>query len=168
MWKIYILDIYLLILLIVLWIFRPLKAEALVIQVPEIDPHSLLDRSMNIAKREGLRIDRYSAKQLVERSGCDIRSCLGALQYMGGIDHNKNSTVGIKDMRTGLFDTWRELFQVPYDKCGVVCTRDRFKRVLKLSQQGEKKILKLKDFHFSRHYSYFQRMPGILTKKLSY
>lgn len=55
---------------------------------------------------------------LAEKTGNDIRSCLGMLQFFGGSDKPLTlidvlrSNVGKKDIHQGLFGVWQAIFQV--------------------------------------------------------
>ena len=71
-----------------------------------------------IAKRERVETDLTAMLALAEKTGNDIRSCLGMLQFYGGsnkpltlIDVLK-SEVGKKDQHQGLFGVWQAIFQV--------------------------------------------------------
>ena len=109
---------------------------ALVIPVPEIRPAMLADRLMEIAHKEGLKVELRDLMNLAERSGCDIRTCLGALQYMGGANVKENLSLGLKDTRKGLFDSWKTLLQVPMTPKGILSPLERVGLVLKIVQQG--------------------------------
>lgn len=109
---------------------------ALVIPVPEVRPEMLADRLMEIARKEGLQVEIRDLMQLAERSGCDVRTCLGALQYMRGANMKENLSLGLKDTRKGLFDSWKTLLQIPMNQKGILAPHERIGLVLKTVQRG--------------------------------
>lgn len=109
---------------------------ALVIPVPAIEPKRLADRLMEISRKEHLKVEYTHLIKLSERSGCDIRTCLGALQYMRGSNIKENLSLGLKDTRKGLFDSWKTLLQVPSTQKGFLTPKERIGLVLKTVNQG--------------------------------
>ena len=109
---------------------------ALVIPVPEVRPSMLADRLMEIARKEGLRVELRDLMKLAERSGCDVRTCLGALQYMRGANMKENLSLGLKDTRKGLFDSWKVLLQIPMTQKGILSPHERIGLVLQTVQRG--------------------------------
>lgn len=109
---------------------------ALVIPVPEIQPRMLADRLIEIARKENLKVEYSDLMKLAERSGCDIRTCLGALQYMRGSNIRENLSLGLKDTHKGLFDSWKTLLQVPMNQKGFSSPKERIGLVLKTVNQG--------------------------------
>ncbi|XP_074102404.1 chromosome transmission fidelity protein 18 homolog [Cotesia typhae] len=109
---------------------RPLRAVAFSIYVPRITPAALSDRLLTIAHRERLDVDQRVLLQIAEKSGCDVRSCVNALQYMGDDCEKTNLDLSLKDSK-GLFEFWKDMFLVPHDKTGPLSLRERVQRVLK-------------------------------------
>ncbi|XP_001603491.2 chromosome transmission fidelity protein 18 homolog [Nasonia vitripennis] len=127
---------------------RPLRAMALVINVPEITPSNLTERLSEIMRKEGLQVDSRLLLQLAEKSACDVRACLGILQYTGGgANMIQNLALGLKDMRKGLFDSWKELLQVPMTRRGPLTNTERALKVIKIVYQGEPDRLAQGIFH---------------------
>lgn len=91
---------------------------------------------MEIAQKEKLQIQQNDLLKLVENCDCDIRSCLGTLQYMGNIDIKHHVSLGLKNTHKGLFDTWKEILKIPVNKTGILSTRDRVHNILKIVQSG--------------------------------
>lgn len=117
--------------------YRALRAIALIIPVPEVSSARLAHRLMRISEREKLKVNSHALMKLVEISGCDIRSCLGALQYMGGIRLGDNMSFALKDSRKGLFDSWKQILTIPVNKNGILPNPERVRLVLKTVQQGK-------------------------------
>lgn len=110
---------------------------ALVINVPEITPSSLAERLSDITRKEGLHVDSRLLLQLAEKSACDVRACLGILQYTGGgANMLQNLALGLKDMRKGLFDSWKELLHIPMTRKGHLTNTERALKVIKTVHQG--------------------------------
>ncbi|XP_043467460.1 chromosome transmission fidelity protein 18 homolog isoform X2 [Leptopilina heterotoma] len=126
---------------------RQLKAMALVIPVPAIEPTRLADRLMEISRKEHLKVEYTHLIKLSERSGCDIRTCLGALQYMRGSNIKENLSLGLKDTRKGLFDSWKILLQVPMTQKGFFPPKERISLILKTVNQGDSERLCQGMFH---------------------
>lgn len=103
-----------------------------------MNPAILTDRLMTIAAEEGLKVAKYAVRQLVERSGCDIRTCLGALQYMGGVNLEKNLSLVMKDTKLGIFEIWKKIFQLPMKNCAPLSMPERVREILKSVYQGTK------------------------------
>ncbi|XP_066590270.1 chromosome transmission fidelity protein 18 homolog [Prorops nasuta] len=116
---------------------RSLRAIALVIPVPEVSDLKLADRLFEIACKENLQVNRDELVTLAKKSGCDVRSCLGALQYMGSANLKVNISLDLKDSRKGLFDSWKDIFTVPMRRTVPLSIRERMQLVLKISQSGE-------------------------------
>ncbi|KAK0093770.1 hypothetical protein PV326_012707 [Microctonus aethiopoides] len=104
---------------------RPLRAVAYMINLSKVSATNLTDRLQNIAQRENIRVSQSTLLRLAERSGCDIRVCLSALQYMGKDSENIEAGLGTKDMRKGLFKSWQELLQIPMKRNGPLSIRER-------------------------------------------
>ncbi|XP_017754396.1 PREDICTED: chromosome transmission fidelity protein 18 homolog [Eufriesea mexicana] len=138
---------------------RALRAIALIIPVPEVSPTRLADRLMEISQKENLKVNPDALLRLVEISGCDIRSCLGALQYMGGISLGDNLSFALKDSRKGLFDSWKQILTIPMNKSGILSISERVRLVLKTVQNGESEKLAQGIFH---------NYPEICSDKLNY
>ncbi|XP_015122752.1 chromosome transmission fidelity protein 18 homolog [Diachasma alloeum] len=112
---------------------RSLRQMAYIINVPKVSPANLAGRLATIARREHLKIKEGTLIQLAERSGCDIRACLGALQYLGADCGKSNHSLGNKDMKKSIFEAWREILQVPMDRAGPLTPRERAQRILQVS-----------------------------------
>ncbi|XP_063995530.1 chromosome transmission fidelity protein 18 homolog [Diachasmimorpha longicaudata] len=112
---------------------RSLRQMAYIINVPKVSPANLADRLATIARREHVKVDQGTLIQLVERSGCDIRACLGALQYLGADCGKENHSLGDKDMKKTIFEAWREILKVPMDRAGPLTPRIRAQRILEVS-----------------------------------
>ncbi|KAI4480419.1 hypothetical protein M0802_014239 [Mischocyttarus mexicanus] len=126
---------------------RSLRNFALVITVPPVTTMRIVQRLMEIAQKENLKVNQNDLLKLVENCDCDIRSCLGTLQYMGNVNIKQNISIGLKDARKGLFDTWKEILKVPFNKTGILSTRDRMHKVLKIVQSGDNEKLAQGIFH---------------------
>lgn len=96
----------------------------------------LAERLMQISKKEKLNTDFGDLVQLAEKSGCDVRSCIGALQYMGNAGFKDNLSLGLKDTRKNLFDSWQSIFMIPINKRGIVNIPERVDNILKTVQNG--------------------------------
>lgn len=99
--------------------------------MPRITPAALSDRLATIARKERLDVDQRTLLQLAEKSGCDVRSCVNALQYMGEDCNKSNLDLSLKDSKKGLFEFWKEMLQIPHDKTGPLSLRERVQKILK-------------------------------------
>ncbi|EFN74480.1 Chromosome transmission fidelity protein 18-like protein [Camponotus floridanus] len=126
---------------------RALRAAAIIIPVPEVSPLRLAERLMEIAKKEKLNVDFGDLVKIAERSGCDVRACVGALQYMGGANLKDNISLGLKDTRKNLFDSWKSILTIPMNKRGVITIPERIQNILKTVQNGESEKLAQGIFH---------------------
>ncbi|XP_054012649.1 chromosome transmission fidelity protein 18 homolog [Hylaeus anthracinus] len=138
---------------------RALRMAALIIPVPEVSPARLADRLMEISQKENLKVNADALLRLAEISGCDVRSCLGALQYMGGANLGDNLSFALKDTRKGLFDSWKQIFTIPMNRSGILPIPERVRMVLKTVQHGESEKLAQGIFH---------NYPEICNEKLNY
>ncbi|PRW55958.1 chromosome transmission fidelity 18-like protein [Chlorella sorokiniana] len=96
---------------------RPLRDVARVFHFKKPQAERLTHRLQAICAAEGLRCEKSTLRLLVERTDCDIRSCLNTLQFLA----KKQSVVrqadlaglgvGQKDMTKGAFQVWTELLQ---------------------------------------------------------
>lgn len=120
------------------FVLRALRMMAYIITVPKVSPARLADRLAAIARKEKLRVHQDALLQLAERSGCDVRSCLCALQYMGEACVDSNFSLGLKDSRRGLFDCWKDVLQIPVSRGGPLSVRERVQLVLKAAHSGKK------------------------------
>lgn len=96
----------------------------------------LAERLMDIARKEKLNVDFGDLVRIAERSGCDVRACVGALQYMGGANLKENLSLGLKDTRKNLFDSWKTILTIPVNKGGIVPVPERIQNILKTIQSG--------------------------------
>ncbi|EFN58850.1 hypothetical protein CHLNCDRAFT_50360 [Chlorella variabilis] len=100
---------------------RPLRDVARVFHFKKPQAERLAQRLRSICAAEGLACEKSTLRLLVERTECDIRSCLNTLQARGGFLAKKQSVVrqadlqglrvGHKDMTKGAFAVWTELLQ---------------------------------------------------------
>lgn len=104
--------------------------------MPEVSPLRLAERLMDIARKEKLNVDFNDLVKIAERSGCDVRACVGALQYMGSTNLKDNVSLGLKDTRKNLFDLWKSILTVPVNAGGVVAVPERIQNILKTVQNG--------------------------------
>ncbi|KAJ8687340.1 hypothetical protein QAD02_023134 [Eretmocerus hayati] len=127
---------------------RPLRSMALVLNVPEVDPSSLADRLSEVARNEGLKVDPRVLRHLAEKSGCDVRACLGILQYTGGgSDMMKDLASSLRDTKKGLFDAWRDMLKIPRNRQGALSNHQRSLNVITLVHQAEPERLLQGIFH---------------------
>ncbi|XP_031840583.1 chromosome transmission fidelity protein 18 homolog [Nomia melanderi] len=138
---------------------RSLRATALIIAVPEVSPARLADRLMEVSRKENLKVNPDVLLKLAEISGCDVRSCLGALQYMGGAKLGDNVSFALKDSRKGLFDSWKQILAIPMDKRGILPISKRVSLVLKTVQNAETEKLAQGIFH---------NYPEVCCDKMNY
>ena len=117
--------------------YRALRATAFIISVPEVSATKLADRLMEISRKEKLKVNSDALLRLVEISGCDIRSCIGALQYMGGVNLGDNLSFALKDSRKGLFDSWKQILKIPVNRNGILPLSERVQLVLRTVQNGK-------------------------------
>lgn len=91
---------------------------------------------MDIARKENLNVDFGDLVKIAERSSCDVRACVGALQYMGSANLKDNLSLGLKDTRKNLFDSWKSILTIPINKGGVVTVPERIENILRTVQNG--------------------------------
>lgn len=91
---------------------------------------------MDIARKEKLNVDFGDLVKIAETSGCDVRTCVGALQYMGSANLKENLSLGLKDTRKNLFDSWKHILTVSVNKAGIVAIPERIQNILKTVQNG--------------------------------
>ncbi|XP_071574574.1 chromosome transmission fidelity protein 18 homolog isoform X2 [Temnothorax nylanderi] len=126
---------------------RALRAAALIIPVPEVSPLRLAERLMDLARKEKLNVDFGDLVKIAERSGCDVRACIGVLQYMGSANLKDNLSLGLKDTRKNLFDSWKSILTIPMNKGGVLTIPERIQNILRTVQNGEMEKLAQGIFH---------------------
>ncbi|XP_032677350.1 chromosome transmission fidelity protein 18 homolog isoform X2 [Odontomachus brunneus] len=126
---------------------RTLRAAAVIIPVPEVSPLRLAERLMEIGRKENLNLDFGDLVKIAERSACDVRSCVGAIQYMGNTDLKDNLSLGLKDTRKNLFDSWKSILTIPMHRGGIVPISERIENILKTVQNGETEKLAQGIFH---------------------
>lgn len=117
-------------------IHRTLRIAAVTIPIPEVSPLRLAERLMEITRKEKLNADFGDLVKMAERSGCDVRSCVGALQYMGSANLNQNLCLSLKDTRKNLFHSWKSILTIPVHRKGVVTISERTQNILKMVQNG--------------------------------
>ncbi|XP_014610820.1 PREDICTED: chromosome transmission fidelity protein 18 homolog [Polistes canadensis] len=81
------------------------------------------------------------------RSLRNVALVIAVPPYMGNVNIKHNVSIGLKDSRKGLFDTWKEILKVPFTKLGILSTRDRMHKVLKIVQSGDNEKLVQGIFH---------------------
>ncbi|KAF3427800.1 hypothetical protein E2986_02125 [Frieseomelitta varia] len=138
---------------------RALRVTAFIISVPEVSATKLADRLMEVSRKEKLKVNSDALLRLVEISGCDIRSCIGALQYMGGVNLGDNLSFALKDSRKGLFDSWKQILKIPVNRNGILPLSERVQLVLRTVQNGESEKLAQGIFH---------NYPEICSDKMNY
>ncbi|KAG5315342.1 CTF18 protein, partial [Pseudoatta argentina] len=137
---------------------RALRAVAVIIPIQEVSPLRLAERLMDLARKEKLNVDFNDLVKIAERSGCDVRACIGALQYMGSSNLKDNLSLGLKDTRKSLFDSWRSILTIPMNKEGVLNISERIQNILRSVQNGETDKLIQGIFH---------NYPEICDRKLN-
>ncbi|XP_018307581.1 chromosome transmission fidelity protein 18 homolog isoform X1 [Mycetomoellerius zeteki] len=137
---------------------RALRAVSVIIPIQEVSPLRLAERLMDLARKEKLNVDFNDLVKIAERSGCDVRACIGALQYMGSSNLKDNLSLGLKDTRKNLFDSWRSILTIPMNKEGVLNISERIQNILKTVQNGETDKLTQGIFH---------NYPEICDRKLN-
>uniref|UniRef100_A0A336M1C1 CSON006417 protein n=1 Tax=Culicoides sonorensis TaxID=179676 RepID=A0A336M1C1_CULSO len=97
---------------------RQLRQQAFVINVPHTDSSKLVDRLLQIAKMEKIKVDMSTLFALAEKTGNDIRTCLSLLQFFSckkkelTILDVIRSNIGQKDQHKELFSIWTAIFQI--------------------------------------------------------
>ena len=99
-------------------VLRPLRDIAKVFVVKPPRSEKLVDRLQTICKRERLKADKSTLRGLVEKTECDIRSCLNTMQFIA----KKQKTMklsdivsvgaGQKDISVGVFRLWKDLLHL--------------------------------------------------------
>ncbi|KAL4457647.1 hypothetical protein ABPG75_012512 [Micractinium tetrahymenae] len=96
---------------------RPLRDVAKVFHFKKPQAERLAQRLQAICGEEDLRAEKSTLRLLVERTDCDIRSCLNTLQFLSKRQAAVRQAdlqglrVGQKDMTKGAFQVWTELLQ---------------------------------------------------------
>lgn len=97
---------------------RQLRQQAFVINVPQTDSSKLVDRLLQIARMQKIRVDMSTLFALAEKTGNDIRSCLSLLQFFSCKKQELTlmdvirSNIGQKDQHKELYSIWRSIFQI--------------------------------------------------------
>lgn len=91
---------------------------------------------MDLARKEKLNVDFGDLVKMAERSCCDVRACIGALQYMGSANLKDNLSLNLKDTRKNLFDSWRSILTIPMNKGGILPIPERIQNILTIVQNG--------------------------------
>jgi len=86
------------------------------------------------ASGEKLKVDFGDLVKIAERSGCDVRACIGALQYMDSANLKDNLSLGLKDTRKNLFDSWKNILMIPMNK--QLTISERIQNILRTVQNG--------------------------------
>ena len=99
-------------------VLRPLRDVAKVFVVKPPRSEKLVERLQSICKREKLKADKSTLRGLVEKTECDIRSCLNTMQFISKKQRTMKlsdiSSVGAgqKDISVGVFRLWKELLHL--------------------------------------------------------
>ncbi len=99
-------------------VLRPLRDVAKVFVVRPPGAEKLVERLRMIAKKEKLKTDKSTLRGLVERTECDIRSCLNTMQFIAkkkkSMKMSDISSVGAgqKDVSIGIFRLWKDLLHL--------------------------------------------------------
>lgn len=91
---------------------------------------------MDLARKEKLNVNFEDLIKIAEKYGCDVRSCIGALQYMGNASLKNNLCLGLKDTRKNLFDSWKSILTIPVSKGGVLTIPERIQNISRTVQNG--------------------------------
>lgn len=101
---------------------RQLRQIAFVVNFQSINSARLAERLLQIANREKINTDMTALLTMSEKSGGDIRSCLGMLQFYASkkqpltLFDVLNSNIGQKDQHKSLFNAWSAIFQIQRPK----------------------------------------------------
>ncbi|KAI8113754.1 hypothetical protein M9435_003746 [Picochlorum sp. BPE23] len=96
-------------------VLRPLRDVARVFHVRPPSAEKLVERLQFICKREKLKAEKSTLRALIEKTECDIRSCLNTMQFIGKkqkmLRLSDISSVGSgqKDITIGAFRLWKDL-----------------------------------------------------------
>ena len=99
-------------------VLRPLRDVAKVFVVKPPRSEKLVERLQVICKKEKLKADKSTLRGLVEKTECDIRSCLNTMQFISKKQKTMKmsdiSSVGAgqKDISVGAFRLWKELLHL--------------------------------------------------------
>ena len=99
-------------------VLRPLRDVAKVFMVRPPGAEKLVERLGVIAKKEKLKTDKMTLRGLVERTECDIRSCLNTMQFIAKKQKSMKMTdissvgAGQKDVTMGVFRLWKDLLHL--------------------------------------------------------
>jgi chromosome transmission fidelity protein 18 len=99
-------------------VLRPLRdvAKVFVVKPPRSD--KVVERLQTICKREKLKSDKSTLRGLVDKTECDIRSCLNTMQFIAKKQKTMRlsdiSSVGAgqKDISVSVFRLWKELLHL--------------------------------------------------------
>ncbi|XP_026480054.1 chromosome transmission fidelity protein 18 homolog [Ctenocephalides felis] len=97
---------------------RALRQCAFVVTFPPTENSRLAERLLEISKAQNLKTDLGALLVLADKTNCDVRSCLSALQFFSGrkkqlrIMDVYKSNIGQKDMQKGMFAVWKDIFQI--------------------------------------------------------
>ena len=99
-------------------VLRPLRDVAKVFVVKPPGAERLVERLQNICKREKLKAEKSTLRALVDKTECDIRSCLNTMQFIAKKKrHLRLSDIasvgtGQKDVTVGAFRLWKDLLHL--------------------------------------------------------
>lgn len=97
-------------------VLRNLREVAQVYRFQAPSVARLAERLKQICAAEGMQADSRALESLAERTECDVRSCLNALQLLSRsgrgatLDTLSDASVGAKDFTLGVMDAWRAVF----------------------------------------------------------
>ncbi|XP_011639488.1 chromosome transmission fidelity protein 18 homolog, partial [Pogonomyrmex barbatus] len=125
---------------------RILKAAAVIFLIQEVNPLRLAERLMDLVRKEKLNIDFGDLVKIAERYNCDVRACIGALQYIGSANLKYDLSLSLKDTRKNLFDLWKSILTFPMNK-GKISISERIQNILRIVQNGEIEKISQGIFH---------------------
>lgn len=99
-------------------VLRPLRDIAKVFVVKPPRSEKLVDRLQTICRREKLKADKSTLRGLIEKTECDIRSCLNTMQFIAKKQRTMKLSdiisvgAGQKDVSVGVFRIWKDLLHL--------------------------------------------------------
>ena len=105
---------------------RNLRQKAFVIHFPNTSSTKLIQRLMEICKRQEIRTDLTAISLLCDKAQNDIRSCISTLHFFKNKKGERfkssdvlKSVLGLKDVQKSVFNIWKEIFYNPIQKSGI-------------------------------------------------
>ena len=105
-------------------VLRPLREVAKVCVLRPPGAERLVERLQNICKSEKLKAEKSTLRALVDKTECDIRSCLNTMQFIAKKKrHLRLSDIasvgtGQKDVTVGAFRLWKDMLHL---KVRILC-----------------------------------------------